>query len=275
MEPTLDVLISTIDDGINQIPNVVLNKLEGIHYIVSHQLRDHKFMKYPEKLIRSDITISQIFGFGVTKSRNNAISLASGDIGLFSDDDVTYSTEYFKTIRRIFHENPILDVALFKVKTPSGTPEYRRYPLDAFKIKKLPYSIGTIEIAFRIESIKREKILFDERFGAGQPLLIGSDESIFIHDCIRAGLNVWFFPEYVVNHPFESTSKLLPKFDKRRASVSGAYDARIYGLIAIPKAFLYVFKHFPLMIRNKKNPFGYLKDRLSAALYILLYNSNT
>lgn len=275
MEPTLDVLISTIDDGINQIPNVVLDRLEGVHYIVSHQFRDDKFKKYPEKLIRSDITISQIPGFGVAKSRNNGISLASAEIGVFCDDDVTYSKEDFRTIQRAFQNNPELDVAIFKVRTPTGSPEFRHYPTAKSRLKKLPFSIGTIEIAIRIRTIKKENIRFDERFGAGQPLLIGSDESIFIHDCIKAGLNVWFIPEYIVSHPYDSTTTLLPIFDKRIVSVSGAADARINGIIAIPKAFYYVIKNFPSLIRNKKSPIKYLKERLMAALYILFYKDNT
>ncbi len=268
----LCILLSTIDQGINNVKSVVLNYREDVSYIISHQYTSEKFKFIPSGLHRKDIFVSQIPGYGVTKSRNNAIKLAKGKIGLFSDDDVTYTNEYFDKIIKAFSVNKDLDIALFKIKTPKGFPEYKNYPKNKLKISKLPFSVGTIEIAFNINRIKESKINFDERFGAGQRLLIGSDESIFVLDCVKKDLNIWFIPEYVVNHPFESTVKFLPKYDKRRVSVNGAFDARINGISSIPRAFLHTIKFLPDLVKNKKNPLKYLFERLSAAIYILKTN---
>lgn len=273
-KPQLNILLSTFNDRIFQVKNVILDFREDVNYIVSHQYTEEKYKVIPEELIRKDITISQIPGFGVTKSRNNCIRLADGDIGLFSDDDVTYTNEYFDTIIRCFTTNELLDLALFKINTPDGFPEYKKYPEQTLKLQKLPFSVGTIEIAFKVESLKKSKVLFDERFGAGQPLLIGSDESIFVLDCIKKGLNVWFYPEYIVNHPLESTVKRLTKYDKRRVSVGGAFDARINGWYSIPKIFIGTVKISPDLLKNKKNPFIYFKERISAAIYILTTKPN-
>lgn len=269
---TLNILISTIDQGIENLENVILPARKNITYIISHQYRDDKYKYTPNNLKRDDILVSHIPGQGVTKSRNHAIRLANGDIGLFADDDVTYTYEYFDTIIRAFKAKHDLDLALFKIKTPEGFPEYKKYPTEKVKLKNLPFSVGTIEIAIKINSIKKKNILFDERFGAGQHLLIGSDESIFVLDAIRKDLNVWFFPEYIVGHLYESTIKTLSKYDKRRVSVTGAYDARINGFKSIPKAVAGTLKILPDLIRNKKNPFRYLLERLSAAIYILKTN---
>ncbi|WP_117880647.1 glycosyltransferase [Aureibaculum luteum] len=269
---TLNILISTIDEGIYKVKNVILEYREDVSYIVSHQFTSKEFRVIPPELNRSDITVSQIQGYGVTKSRNNAINLANGDIGLFSDDDVTYTNEYFNEIINTFSTNLQIDITLFKIKTPEGFPVYKNYPKDRLKIKKLPFSVGTIEIAFKINKIKDSKIKFDERFGAGQKLLIGSDENIFILDCIKSGLNVWFIPEFIVNHPFESTIKSLLKYDRRRVSVSGALDARINGISAIPRAIKESIRLTPDLIKNKKNPFTYMYERLSAAIFIIRTN---
>lgn len=253
---------------------MILKYRKDVSYIISHQYTEEKYKQIPIELIREDVLISQIPGFGVTKSRNNALRLADGDVGLFSDDDVTYVDEYFDIVIRYFADNERLDIAIFKIKTQEGFPEYKEYPSHPFKIDKLPFSIGTIEIAFNIDKVKKSKILFDERFGAGQPLLIGSDESIFVIDGIKKGLNTWFYPEYVVIHPYESTVKQFAKYDKRRVSVAGAFDARTNGWIAIPKALFGTFKIVPDLIRNKKNPFIYLYERISAALLILFTKPN-
>lgn len=265
----LKVLLSTIDGGIYKVKDVVLKSRKDVKYIVSHQYTDEKFKTIPNELIREDVFVSQIPGKGVTKSRNNAIRLADGDIGLFSDDDVTYTNEYFNNVISAFTSNPNLDVSIFKIKTPDGEPEYKNYPEAAFKLEKLPFYIGTIEIAFKINTIKERPIRFDERFGAGQPLLIGSDENIFILDCIKSGLNVWYFPKYVVNHPYESTTKLIPKYHIKKVSVGGGFDARMNGWFAIPKALGGTIKLIPDLIRNKKNPFVYFYQRIRAAIYIL------
>lgn len=268
----LNVLISTIDEGIYKVKNVILDYRKDVSYIISHQYTDEKFKIIPKELIRDDILISHISGKGVTKSRNNAIRLAKGEIGLFSDDDVTYNNEYIDKVLETFSHNDFLDVAIFKMKKPGDFPDHKNYPKEPIKIRELPFSIGTIEIAFRINQIKKEHIFFDERFGAGQKLLIGSDENIFVLDCIKKGLNVWFFPEYIVNHPREATIMSISKYDKRRNSVRGAYDARINGVISIPKSFYETIRILPDLIINNKNPFLYLKERLFAAIYILKTN---
>lgn len=272
MNPSLNILLSTIDQGINNVKNVVLDYREDVSYIISHQYTKEQYKLIPKELIRRDIFVSQIPGRGVTKSRNNAIRLANGRIGLFSDDDVTYTNQYFDKIIDIFSNNKNLDIALFKIKTPIGYPEYKQYPKEKINVKNLPFSVGTIEIAFIIDKIKENRLLFDERFGAGQKLLIGSDESIFVLDAIKKDLDVWYYPEYIVDHPFDSTVRLLAKYDKRKVSVVGAFDARINGFISIPKAFLGTIKYFPDLIKNKKNPFFYLKERLFASIYILRTN---
>ena len=52
--------------------------------------------------------VSQIPGKGLTKSRNNAIQNATGDIGVIADDDVKYTNEYFNAILEVYeHDNRI------------------------------------------------------------------------------------------------------------------------------------------------------------------------
>lgn len=268
----INVLISTIDEGIFKVKNVLLPVRNDVKYIISHQFTSNKKIKIPQELLRDDVVISQISGRGVTKSRNNAISLADGDIGLFSDDDVTYKKSYFDELKNIFLLNPHLDVALLKIKTKDNEPEYKKYPGEIENLLDTKYSVSTIEIAVRLNTVKKRRLKFDERFGAGQKNIIGSDETIFVDDAIKLGLNVTFFPVYVVEHPYQSTINSIAMYDRRRNWVTGAYDCRKNGAIAIPKAFLGTIKYFPDIIKNGRNPMVYLFQRLSAAVYILITN---
>lgn len=271
----LNLLISTIDGRVGNVPNMLLPYRVDVSYIVSHQVTAERYRPIPAQLRRPDVLVSQISGKGVTKSRNNGIRLADGDIALFSDDDVTYTNEFLDRVIHRFTGANSLDIAVFKIKTPDGSPDYKEYPNKPIHItRKLPFAVGTIEIAVRVERIRAMELLFDERFGAGQPVFMGADESIFVLDAVRSGLSVWFYPEYVVEHPYESTFKTMGRFDGRVTSLTGAYDARINGFIAIPRAFLATVKLVPEFIRHRQNPLRYLKDRLSATLYILKSNRN-
>jgi hypothetical protein len=268
----INLLISTIDEGILNIKNVILNPRDDVDYIVSHQYTREKFKKIPDELLRDDVIVSQIPGKGVARSRNNAIRVANGDIGLFADDDAKYEKGYFDLLKNVFLNDPDMSVALFKIKTNDGEPEYKSYPNEKLVLQKKLFSVSTLEMGIDIKKIKDSNIFFDERFGAGQENIIGSEETIFVEDCLDLGLKVVYFPEFIAQHPHESTINSIPKYDKRRNWVTGAYDCRRNGIIALPKALLGTFKYLPDMIKNRVNPFAYFYHRVSAVLFIFFTN---
>ena len=263
----LNVLFSTIDSGINRINNILLPFRPDVRYIVSHQFRNRKFIDNP-LCSRKDVEVSHIPGAGLTKSRNNAISLAQEGISIIADDDVRYTNDYFDKVLKTFHDhNP--DVALFKIKSLPGEKEYRGYPNISYRLSEGKMHIpSSIEIAFRVSSIKNNTLKFDERFGLGSYISFG-EEYIFIHDCVRKGLHVQYFPKYIVEHPFQSTIKSFPKYDKKLILVDGATDARLHGYKSIIKSFATTWKFLPDIIQKGRNPLVYLGNRLSGAFYIL------
>lgn len=268
----INILISTIDEGIEEVGGVVLDPRDDVSYIVSHQYTDEKYRYIPKALNRADIRISQIKGAGVARSRNNALRLADGDIGVFSDDDVKYLDSDIDTIKKTFRQHDQADIGIFKIRTPEGDPEYKKFSDEIMEYKKAP-AVGTIQIAFRVNSVRKEGIFFDERFGAGQSLLVGSDEQLFIHDCINSGLRVFFFPEYIVEHPYESTIKTIPKYDPRKIRLTGGIDCRINGSIALLKAFVGTIKILPSLLCHGVNPLAYFYHRISAVIYVLRTNN--
>lgn len=268
----ISILISTIDDRINQVDSVLLKPRDHVEYIISHQYTDDSYKDIPGELKRSDVVISQIKGRGVARSRNNALRLAKGDIGLFSDDDVKYRESYIDTVEKTFLNNPDIDIALFKIKTNPGEPEYKKYPDHQIILENVLFAPSSVEIGFKIDSLRKSGIYFDERFGAGRELIINNEETILIEDCLKEGLKVIFVPEYIVEHPYDSTIKSVPKYAKKRAWVTGAYDCRSNGKIALLKAFLGTVKILPDLLKHKANPFAYLYQRLSAVIYILRTN---
>lgn len=267
---TISILICTIDDGINKIYLILQSYQDNVRYIVSHQYRGKKIKDIPKELIkREDVTISQIPGFGISRNRNNALSIADGDIAVIADDDVTYLPNTFQTIEEVFKNDPDLDVACFKIKTLDGENAYKQYPDFSYSLNKIRHhSISSIEIAFRPERIKEKKIFFDERFGIGNNYLPAGEETIFIHDCIKSGLKVVYYPYDIVTHTFSNTIRKLPPYDNSRPRVVAAVDACKNPFLAIPKAFGRTIKYLPELIHNKRNPLKFICSQLDAILYI-------
>ncbi len=274
MSPSLDILVCTIDSGIRSVESIFMEEQPGVTYIISHQITDPKFAEIPECLqSRTDVVVSQIAGKGLSKNRNNSLEASTGDIALIADDDVQYLPESFNLVRKIFMDDPSLDVACFKIKTGAGEAEYKKYPEKATAIRSLFHRyISSIEIAFRTGVVKAHKIRFDERFGLGSERIHAAEENVFIEDCIRAGLNVRFIPVYLVSHPQKTSENDPLEFELKRNRVRGAYHGRILGWKAVPVAFADILFHSPSMIRKGRNPFRFLKERLDATWYI--YSTN-
>ena len=266
---TVNILISTIDEGIQRVPEVLLDPVPGITWRISHQYTGVQPPELPSGLLREDVSVERQPGKGVTRSRNHALGMADADIALFSDDDVRYTPHDMQTLRRTFAENPGVDVAIFKIRTLPGEPEYRDYPAERITLTRAPV-VGTPQIAFRVDRVRAAGVRFDERFGGRDGFLhSSSNERIFVHDCLQAGLNVTYFPEYIVQHPHHSSIDGIPNYDTIRVRMYGAVDARLNGWISVPKAFAGTLTNLPKIVRNRKNPAAYLTERLSASLYIL------
>ncbi len=248
--------------------DVLLPIRADVNYIISHQYRNDKYLTIPKELIRDDVLVSQIQGKGLSKSRNNAIRLATADICVIADDDVRYTNEYIDNIINTFQQNNNIDVAIFKIKTFEDNEEYKNYPENSYRLSKNNmHWPSSVEISFRLSKIKNH-LEFDERFGLESELPAG-EEKIFIHDALSLGLNCYFVPKYIVMHPKISTIKSFPKYSRQYVIVSGASDARMNGYISIIKAFAVTVKYLPELIIHHKNPLAYLYERLSGSLLIL------
>jgi len=271
----INVLISTLDEGIHQINDVLLKPIAGVDYLVSQQITRDEYKTLPEVLQnRKDVAVVQISGKGLSANRNHAIKEAKGDIALLADDDVSFLPDTFIIINNVFLKDETLDVACFKIKTPDGEPDYKNYPLKKFRLTSgKHHSISSVEIAFRLNSIKEKNIRFDERFGIGSGIFFAGEESLFIHDCLRKGLKVVFYPEFIVGHPYQSSQRNIQPFDKQRTLLYGGLDARKAGWLAIPKAFLKTIRLLPALLVRGKNPILYLKQRLKGVFIILNGNS--
>ena len=176
---------------------------------------------------------------GLAKSRNRAIENLNGDeIAIVTDDDVSFISQYETLIKKAYGILKDADAIVFMSKDDNGSSR-RKY---CKKIKRLNkyniLSVNSIEITFKSKSILENNIRFDEDFGLGS--IYGSgEENIFLMDCLKKGLKIYFYPTYINIHPKESTGFTWNEkdvFDK------GALFNRLYPImsyfISIPILFL-------------------------------------
>ncbi|MGP5551145.1 glycosyltransferase family 2 protein [Psychrobacter namhaensis] len=136
---------------------------------------------------------------GLSVSRNEALSNASSDICLISDDDLTYIPNIHQSIQQVFNLYPDADIITFKISRSEGE-DYKKYPNKPFyhNMRTL-MKVSSVEIAIR-RNVIEDKLRFDEDFGLGAKYPTG-EEIIFLTDALKQGKSILFYPLTIANHP--------------------------------------------------------------------------
>lgn len=200
---TLEILICTIDEGINRVADMLLPQTPGFRYLVSWQLTGKVASLVPAELRRPDVRVFTLQGKGLSRNRNNALRNASGDICLIADDDLVLLPDGLRAVATTFEQNPELDFATFRYDSESDSKTYPDHEFDLHSFPK-NYFISSIEIAFRRTSVQ-SRLWFDEHFGLGAPVLGAGEESVWVHDALSMGMQARFFPITIATHNHPTT----------------------------------------------------------------------
>lgn len=193
---TLEILIATLDEGINEIPEMLLPQREDFGYVVSWQHSDNREIALPEALKRNDVKICDLDGRGLSRNRNNSIKHATADLCMIADDDCLYTHEQLQAVIDTFEQNSDVDIATFKY---TGEGDNKYYPTKSADLSMPPkgYYVSSIEIAFRRASVQG-KVWFNENFGLGTEPFHCGEENLFLQDALSKGLSCKYFPITVV-----------------------------------------------------------------------------
>ncbi|HHF2852442.1 TPA: glycosyltransferase [Vibrio diabolicus] len=256
---TINVLISTLNDGIERLMFGNFPEDEAVTYIVVHQIKDSYVLTESIKEwleSRVDFLYYSSSDSGLSKSRNLALSKSFSDVVVFCDDDVSYVNEAFDIIKSSFDGN--VDIATFKVKTPDGL-DFKKYNSNAFvHTNKTIFKVSSIEVAAKRESIMKKEVKFDERFGLGTQLP-ASEENIFLLDCFNKGLNLKYFPKTINLHPIESSGRDWGNKRMRSSKLSFMY--RCFNVIGFFIFLLFAMKKYP-EYRKSVSFFSFCKENI-------------
>ncbi len=192
------------------------------------------------------ITYIQTKERGLSRSRNMAIDKADADICILCDNDVEYLPDYEMRIMDGFKKHPDADLIVFYIKRkekpkPNYDKEKRMGYLSVMKI-------FSPEIAFKKDSIKG--IRFDEKFGAGSGVYLMGEENIFLYDCLKKGLKIYYEPVMIASLR-EEESTWFKGYDKEFFVSRGAGYAAMSGVFS----WILIWQ-FALRKRSLYKPYG-------------------
>ena len=254
---TLDILICTIDEAIEKVPEVLMSPRGDVRYVVSMELttpadEEERLARVPKVLReREDVTLTFLEGKGLSRNRNNALSSATGDVVVMADDDNRYTDELIGNIFEAYEAHPEADVIHFQALDLEGKP---LHPYPA------PY-VSSVEMTFR----RRVTTRFDERFGLGSPQLCAGEEEVWMKDARDAGYRILYVAKPIVMTPGGTTGTRFVGNRKLQMS-KGATFKHVYGT---PNALWRTLKEAGWwMVHRKENPFPIVYNMLKGMIEI-------
>lgn len=167
---------------------------------------------------------------GLSNSRNMALKYACADIVLTADDDITYKNNAKEMILKEFSEHLNADIISYNIKpqnlkgrTVKAHKKWRKAPNNKY------YS--SVSLAYRLESLKRQGLAFDTRFGAGA-IYESGEESLLLRQARKAHLRIFESPFCLAIVDFKN-STWFKGYDEKFFFDKGAWCAAAYPIAHI------------------------------------------
>lgn len=218
-------LVSTNSRDISSLLNKVFEEIstkKNIEFVISMQSDfplDYKFNI-------EGLTLLRCHGLGLSANRNFVLNYFQANYqnsyGIITDDDVDFNHSLTYDLVKESFSNNSADIITGKIKIDSNN-DYKIYRKNGHQHNQRSInSVSSIEIIVKSDI---DFPLFDEEFGLGSKYKMG-EEAIFLGDCLRKGLSVFYSPINLFYHPYESTGKSI---DENWYLAKGAFYKRRYG----------------------------------------------
>lgn len=224
---------------------------------------------YEEKCINGQrIRIVYTQEMGLSRSRNMALRYSQADILGIADDDLYYYDGFEKTILEYYKTNAQADIVLFNMddiykEFSDKSCRCTFWELTGYK---------SMQISIRVKEISEKGISFNEYFGTGSEHVQSGEENIFLADCYKKGLQIYYCGKKIVKRELTESSWFkgwTEDFIKDRGAIYYAVS-RIFFLLYILRFALKnyreykplsVFKALKLMLKGKKEYVRFITDK--------------
>ncbi len=245
---SVQTLISTMNIKTKEEAYSLINKMNARNAIIINQDPNIRL-----KINGDHLLLRTYNERGLSKSRNKALKLATSKICHIADDDLKLDKEYEKIIEKAYDKYKYADIICFYVK--SDNPNRITINQKEGKVKFVKsMRISSYQITFKLDKLRNSGVFFDEKFGAGTNKFTAGEENIFLSDCLKKGLKIYYVPQQIatVSH---TDSTWFHGYDENYFKTKGAAFYRMSPNYCNILLYQFAIRKHKLY----KNNFGVLK----------------
>ena len=233
----LEVLLSTMHQ---QNYKLVETMNIDTDVLIINQGSYNKYEEYEEG--RKKIRVISTDQRGLSRSRNQALLFAKGEICLIADDDIVYKQKYSENILRAFDSLPDADIIVFNTSVINSVSGIKRKEIKKIRCAPKHRNYGSVRIAFKRESFLKNNLWFNVFFGAGSMFGAG-EESLILREANKKGLKIYEHPVNIADVDY-STSSWFEGYNEKYFYNKGAYLAAAYPILNILFKYYFVIKFY-------------------------------
>lgn len=254
----LQILLSTVDQEVSSLAEQMHLESDAI---IVNQTNRFGYTEYTHRGRRIQCYEFQEKGVGL--SRNNALLRATGDIILFSDEDIVYDQGYEEQVLEAFARHPEADFLLFNIRVGESRATYytrKFHRVHIWNAGRYP----TYSFALRREKLLASRITFSLLFGGGARYSNGED-SLFLKDCLEYGMAVYAVP-VEIGAERERESTWFRGYTDKFFTDRGVLYHFLYGRLAYLMAARFILAHRKVMCEeiSAKNALRLMKQGIQS-----------
>jgi len=215
----IEVLVATMkqhDFSILKAMNIQTNA------VIANQTDENAF--YEERINNNVTKMINTTTIGVGLNRNFALLFSTGEVLLFSDDDMVFVDDYSIGIAKAYEDYPDADAIIFSAdltKDGEVIEHIQNRDEQAFIYNSLKYASWTISI--KRSSYLKYNLSFNQLFGGGCLYGAGED-SLFIKDMFDKGLKI-YKSSFYIGRTSRDTSTWFTGYNEKYIYDKGAWLA--------------------------------------------------
>lgn len=192
--------------------------------------------------VNSEVKFYSTSERGLSKSRNVALKKASADLCVITDEDVHYIDGFREIILNAYKKYSDADVILFDFYK-DNKKRSKKIKQNGGKLSLLQSLRGnSVRITFKRKAVINNDISFNENFGSGSGQFIASEDLVFITDCNRKKLKIYYEPVPILNL-IEKESTWFKGFNKEYFETIGAFSYHLLGGFWFVYALQFLLRH--------------------------------
>lgn len=247
------------------LDSLVRQQYRSVEVLVVDQNRDNRLMGILERFGKT-LSLTRLHSEpGLSRARNVALAVATGDIVAFPDDDCWYPDELLIRVARFFREHPDVDGLSGRVAHQEQGPSYARFDRSAgfVTLRNVWQRVSSVSFFLR-RGVITAVGGFDEQLGIGAGTPWGGGEDIdYPLRALKEGYTIHYDPSIVAMHP--SPFRLGYDQASVRAFRYGAGIGRVWRKHSFPKWLVAYYLMRPL----GGSVLSFLMARPSRARYYL------